>query len=140
MENGPSEEGPPSPGSEDYLTPMQRQQMSQNTRTNANRQDSRHSDHSRSNNSSSANVHQEILQNKQNVERVRNNVRGSGRQQGFNPAMLPAQDRPDVERWLASQPPDASRRRLRSDDSDHLPDSPSPPGSYHSDDAFPQHG
>ena len=141
MENGPSDDGTPSPDSEDYLTPLQRQQGSERVRSDPSRQASRDSDPRLLNNSSnSSNKHREIIQNQQNVQRMRNSVQGSGIPSGFNPARLPAQNQPDVERWLASQPPDGSRGRLRSDESDHIPDSPSPPGSYHSDETFQQHG
>lgn len=142
MENGPSDEGTPSPESEEYLSPMQRQQMSQMSqggRSNSSRHVSHDSDHRVLNNSRSANYQQEAIQNQQNVQRMKNNSHRGGGYSDFDPKLLPAMDRPDVERWLASQPPDgAARRRLRSDESDHIPDSPSPPGSYHSDDTSPQ--
>ncbi|XP_052213130.1 trichohyalin-like isoform X2 [Dreissena polymorpha] len=82
----------------------------------------------------------EIMQNFQNVQKVKNtNLNNTRNQPDFNPAILP-QDKPDVERWLASQPPDALRRRLRSEESDQMFDSPSPPNSLQDDEAFSHNG
>ncbi|XP_060605098.1 trichohyalin-like isoform X2 [Ruditapes philippinarum] len=145
MENGNEDDdhhdiSPHSQGSsEDYLTPMQaseehRLQSSQGQRSNSNR--NVQSDISLNNSVPT----REIKQNKQNVQKVRNNIHGGRNEQNYDPAYLPTQEMPDVERWLASQPPDATRGRLRSDNSDHIPDSPSPPGSYHSEDPLPYHG
>lgn len=143
MENGPEDDGtdlsPHSPGSEDYLTPMQaseeqRLQSSRGHRSNSNRP--AQSDILLNN---AANSH-EITQNRQNVQKVRNNIQGARPAQSLSPSRLHSHEMPDVERWLASHPPDAERGRLRSDNSDYIPDSPSPPGSYHSDDPLPYHG
>ena len=166
MENGPaSGDDLPSPGSsDDYIPPLsaaaeQRLQASGGARSDqaSGRQRSgndsqRPGDISLNNSTQSSNRRHvsgennvinnthEVQQNQQNAQRLRKTENGGPppphRPGVFNPHVLP-QDRPDVERWLASQPPDAARRRLRSDESDHIPDSPSPPGSYYSDEAFP---
>ncbi|WAR14626.1 hypothetical protein MAR_004731 [Mya arenaria] len=154
MENGPTpgDDDFPSPdSSEDYIPHMttgaeqrlQASHRSDQALQGSERASQRPSDISMNNSShaavSNSNT-REIRQNQQNVNKVRNNITSSKKNSDFNPRVLPSQDRPDVERWLASQPPDAARQRLRSDESEHLPDSPSPPGSYHSEDAFPYHG
>ena len=141
MENGPEgeEEDPSFDPSQDYMTPIQaageqRIHSAGDQRFSSDR-NTREPVPNNTRHSSGGGSH-ENKQNKQNVKKVQNDLRLSrNEQRAMNPSQIPADSMPDVERWLASQP-QAPRGRLRSDESDHIPESPSP-GSYHSDDAFP---